>query len=290
MKPTWHILGAGAIGCLFACRIQDLGYNVKLITRRSEKTKQLELLTSSDGTHRDYEFDCIKPGAIESLTNLLICTKAQDVLPALDALKSALHKQSVVVSLNNGLGPQEILNKDLPCHYFAGATSVGANFETKNQLVFAGSGDTFIGQLGSESRPDSVSFPELFTLVNNIEERLWDKLAINCLINPLTGIFKCKNGDLLNNPEAMNVMTELAKEFTSLTVQSGKPQKDYLSMATAVAHKTAENYSSMYRDLQFGRQTEIAHLNGYVVNQSVHLGLMVPVHQEICSRIHALEK
>ena len=50
----WHVLGVGAIGGLFACRLQESGANVTLLSRRDVAPTR-ELIVSG-GSERRHHF------------------------------------------------------------------------------------------------------------------------------------------------------------------------------------------------------------------------------------------
>ena len=86
----WHVLGVGAIGGLFACRLQESGANVTLLSRRDVAPAR-ELIVSG-GSEKRHHFlqqplEAGTPGAVtEPIANLLITTKAWAVESALQAI------------------------------------------------------------------------------------------------------------------------------------------------------------------------------------------------------------
>ena len=51
MSERWHVLGVGAIGGLFACRLQSGGADVTLLVREDDRPTR-ELILKSDRVQR----------------------------------------------------------------------------------------------------------------------------------------------------------------------------------------------------------------------------------------------
>jgi len=111
-----------------------------------------------------------------------------------------------------------------------------------------------------------------------------EKLAVNAIINPLTVVFDCRNGDLLYNFAITRVMRLLLSEISfiiySLPELQGVPNvkmrfsPDRLeTLAVSVAAKTSSNLSSMLQDVRQGKQTEIPYINGFVVRRGEEMGI-----------------
>jgi 2-dehydropantoate 2-reductase len=111
-----------------------------------------------------------------------------------------------------------------------------------------------------------------------------DKLAVNCIINPLTALLDARNGAVLNNYALTRTMRLLLSEI-SLVIRS-LPELQYIPNVTqrfdpgrletvvvAVAHRTRDNVSSMLADTRQGAQTEIDYINGWVVKRGEELGI-----------------
>ena len=114
------------------------------------------------------------------------------------------------------------------------------------------------------------------------------KLAINAVINPLTTIFDCLNGQLFKNPRRLALSRLLLSEIlpvissilaSSSTRQAGSEAILNFSLTALeqvildAADQTAQNISSMRQDMLNGRRTEIDYINGYIVVQGVKIGV-----------------
>ncbi|KNG45843.1 2-dehydropantoate 2-reductase [Stemphylium lycopersici] len=111
-----------------------------------------------------------------------------------------------------------------------------------------------------------------------------DKLAVNCVINPLTALLDARNGAVLNNYAITRTMRLLLSEI-SLVIRS-LPELQYIpnveqrfdpgrleTRVVAVARITRDNVSSMLADTRKGVQTEIDYINGWIVKRGEELGI-----------------
>lgn len=121
------------------------------------------------------------------------------------------------------------------------------------------------------------------------------KLVVNAVINPLTAILGCRNGDLFTSPAAHRIMNSVcyeasqafAAEFQSETNQwlkgLGEQGVDVDNVnvmrlppsltktrleeeVIKIANSTRGNISSMLSDVRHGNPTEIDYINGYLLN------------------------
>ncbi|EKG11718.1 Ketopantoate reductase ApbA/PanE [Macrophomina phaseolina MS6] len=111
-----------------------------------------------------------------------------------------------------------------------------------------------------------------------------EKLAINCLINPMTALLDVRNGALLYNYHLTRSMRLLLSEISvvirSLPELRGVPNLDTRfatsrleTLSVSVADKTAQNISSMLADTRRGLQTEVDYINGYIVRRGEEVGV-----------------
>ncbi|KIK07211.1 hypothetical protein K443DRAFT_199615 [Laccaria amethystina LaAM-08-1] len=120
------------------------------------------------------------------------------------------------------------------------------------------------------------------------------KLAVNAVINPLTAIIGCRNGDIFSSPSSHHILDSVCREASDayaaqvssetkewlqgLSVQGINVENEMvprlpLSLTQArlklevlrVAKLTKRNKSSMLDDILRGRATEIKYINGYLL-------------------------
>lgn len=239
---------------------------------------------------------CQQPGA--PIHQLLLTTKAPDSLGALRSIDSQLAKGARIVLLQNGLGVAEELRSLRPdLHCYHAVTTEGAYRPSPFQLVHAGRGHTQLGGGAQSARlARALSAPPLtVSPSHNIERALWRKLAINCAINPLTAIYRCRNGELLDNPLALQQLHTVVDEILllgeNLIGDGTLPAGIFDGLreeVLAVVKATALNRSSMYQDVLAGRRSEIDYITGYLCRQAENRGIELPQNRQLLTQVRGL--
>lgn len=341
-KEPVHILGAGSIGLLWAASIRSVfpAYPVQLLLRSHHKDR-LILPDSSSHIRNAKVAVCLQsihnhdsrqkrppprtvhvPAALTDATgtpfkNLLLTTKAFQALPAIESIAHRISPQTRIVVLSNGaLAIREVLaqflrerfsqENSLPRIYLA-MTTHGAYRDDDDDddeifhVIHAGYGKTLI--------QDCPDLAQLFDLAglncessSTLDRDLWFKLAANCVINPLTAIHRCANGEIRYAIEQArgesfdHYITKIIQEVSQVA-QNFAPRaedKDCYSVQSLKAYvesvidATAGNKSSMLQDVLAARQTEINYLNGFVVQQGKSLGIQCPINHQLVSDVLAL--
>ena len=292
---TWHVLGAGSLGSLWAARLARAGLPVRLILRDSTRLAAYRAaggLTLTEGEHRHlYPIPGETADGPGPVRRLLLACKAYDAEEAAASLAQRFGTDSEIILLQNGLGSQEAVAARLPrVHCILASSTEGAFRNDAFSVVFAGQGHTWLGSEGQNQPPAWFNELQLagipHTWSADILGKLWRKLALNCAINPLTVLHDCRNGGLKDYPiEVAGLCDELA------TLLHGCNQ---LSAATGlhedvqqVIAATAANYSSMHQDVAQGRRTEITYLLGYACRAAAQRQLAVPQLQALYQRLSA---
>ena len=300
MLTHWHVLGVGAIGGLFACRLHEGGASVTLLTRHDPSSAR-ELTVTGDSA-RTYRFRqqqlAVNPAEVgaEPIGHLLVTTKAWAVEPALKAVAHRLTPNSTVVLLCNGMGLAERAAPLLgDASLILASTTAGCRRASQDTLMISGEGSTRIGTYGRNDAPPEW-FPQWQRGVpdcqwqSDIQEVLLAKVALNAVINPLTAIHGVENGALLN-PPLSDATDRVTREVQSLLCTGGA---DRIAAALPgnirrVCAHTAQNHSSMRVDIERGEPTEIEAIVGWLLKEWVADPPPTPLLAEAYEAIRARE-
>ena len=171
----------------------------------------------------------------------------------------------------------------------AGTTTEGAYLED-GVVVHAGLGDTVIGRQAEPAPAWFAAFEaseERFAWTADIDAALWKKLLINCAINPLTAVHRCRNGALAEDPALAAAVAGLCEELEAVSAARGYPQAAGVvhGWAMAVIRQTAANQSSMLQDVLSERETEIEYITGYLVREAQRLQVPCPRNEELLAQL-----
>ncbi|MFT0623920.1 putative 2-dehydropantoate 2-reductase [Ectopseudomonas guguanensis] len=292
---TWHILGAGSLGSLWATRLARADLPVRLILRdrqRLEAYRQAGGLTLIEaGQPMLYAIPAELPQEPAPIRRLLLACKAYDAQNAVASIAERLAPGAELLLLQNGLGSQDDVARSLPGQRCLFVSSTEGAFRPADfQVVFAGNGHNWLGDPGDPRPPTWLDELQRAGIAHqwspDILARLWRKLALNCAINPLTVLHDCRNGGLSQHPAEV---ATLCVELTELLQRCGQPAAaDNLHEdVQRVIEATAANYSSMHQDVAQGRRTEISYLLGYACAAAQRHGLHLAHLQHLQQRLLA---
>lgn len=301
-QHNWHVIGAGAMGCLWAARLAESSIhtghtpNVTLILRDNDALTSFTgqvVVESAQGEASPFNMRATSTTQLNyPITNLLVTTKAFDTTEALRQVLPWLDNNSTICLLQNGIRNHLDLQDMTGIRVLSMTTSHGAWLKRRFHVVHAGSGQTFFGTLQTvnteHSRHLSLStFPAALAQSMNLkhaedmEKRLWQKFAANCVINGLTVIHNCQNGELLTRPSAHRDLVSLCSETERVLKKTGLLDMALYPHVRKILLATAANWSSTWQDVKAGRLTEIDEFNGYLCELAARAHLPCPHNQSV---------
>ena len=299
------VFGAGSIGSFFG-GLLSRKYDVTLFGRKKhmDEIKKNGLKITGKTNNVFYPKTATK---ISGKYDLIILTvKAYDTKKSMEILKPIIDSNTGILSLQNGLGNEEIIANSLKNRVFSsgnigvlrGITNHGVIFVKPGEIHHSGMGETVIGEIDGKKTERIKKICSMFNNVGiktkiskNIEKDVWAKTIVNSAINPVTAITGLKNGYLLKIPELKRFMRRICLEGVRVANKSGFFfDSDVFEETKKTASLTAENKSSMLQDLQNRKKTEIDFINGAIAKIGKRHGVETPLNNMLTALVKALEK
>lgn len=282
-----QIIGAGAIGCLWLAKLQLSGEQCHIVSR-SVHLKQTLSFTNQLGETKQliisHSQQLLNSNIQQQNSVILVCVKAQQVVDALLMYQKHISSSQPLILMHNGYGCADEVIKYFPDNPIIIAnTSHASLLHAPFEISHTGSGPTYFGSFNSPATSLSNIISPFKKAVNdvhwsdNIQEKGWLKLAINAIINPLTAVNQIKNGELISN-EFADIIEQLIMEVFCIA-KAEKIQLDLNLLKRTiemVIKATAQNFSSMNRDIYYHRETEIMFINGYLIKKAALHNIKVP--------------
>ena len=239
---------------------------------------------------------------LEPVDLILVLVKSFDTAEAMRASMNLLGPETMVISLQNGLGQEEVLAEIVGRNnVIAGKTYIGGMITAPGRVVAGVTGkDTIIGELDGQITPriqdvaETLESAGLTTVVSdNIMGAMWDKLLINVAAGALSGITGLNFGNLYQLPEVEETAIEAVAEAmrvagalgVSLTINHPKDAWIKASAGLPFGFKP-----SVLQSLENGMITEIDYINGAVVRAGRRAGIPTPVNSTLVACIKGVER
>ncbi len=287
------ILGAGALGSVYGAALSRRN-DVVLIGRSKhiEAINKRGLIIDGDfrGTyHIEARTDL---NDVPQGTLLIVSTKAFDLMESLSAIQHLLHKDTVILLVQNGLGIIETATRAIQenCEIVRSLTPMAAELYSRGKIR-VWKAETILG-------PDPVSqqIAQTFQasglpirVSQHFQCEIWKKLVLNCVINPLTALLKVRN-DEIGHPSLTPIRKAIVDECIAVANAEGIELESNISSVVDQAISGFANRSSMLQDLIRGQCTEIDFINGKVVELGKLHGLSTPINECLVHLIHFLEE
>lgn len=251
------IVGAGAVGMLMACLLKDAGADVDILVRRK---KQADLI-NEQGIKNGRAFYMVEArtdlAGISPDAILMLAVKydaLEQLLPSLN--ETCPHNP--IVFLQNGMMHLQYMDEMSQQNILAGSVEHGVLKMGDNEIRHTGNGTVKFAVLrGEEERFLPLQQLKHFKSEwhGDADRMLFRKVLLNSIINPLTALMGIKNGELLLNPYAYELLKDLYTEL----YQAFPEMEELLAFeeVTALCASTAENTSSMLSDRLQGRKMEL---------------------------------
>lgn len=256
------IIGNGAVGMLMASFLSQ-DYEVTLYGRVSEE--QTIRIERTGVTSADVPVRLVPTHLLNERDQdvFFVTTKAHQLEQATSGLSGAVP----VFICSNGISHLELAKAR---GFHLGVVEHGV-IRHGSMIEHRGLGRV---RIGSQTGLRPIRFKDsLLQIVweEDIEQVVIEKLFANAIINPITALCRVSNG-ALRQPPYREIAASIYEELTLLY-----GERVPYSYVEAVIANTAENRSSMLRDLEEGRPTEVDAILAPLVRQAEESGISLNV-------------
>lgn len=311
--PRVVVIGGGSLGSFVAAQLAANGdTDVVLLTKYRQHADAIE----SDGGLRVTDLqgvtskrsvrvvDSADAAGADGADIVIVAVKASETETAAAAAARVAGERGIVVSLQNGFGVRERLLAAMGERFASrvahGVTTAGALLERPGAVQQTGAGDVRLALPpgGSSERWSQLAtllggagLPTTVLPAESLATLVWSKAIVNCAVNPLTALFRVRNGVLVDNVHCRALLERAVNEAAAVARADGVtlPFADPVAHTVDVCRATATNRSSMLRDVLRAVPSESAQLNVELVRRATAHGLAVPTHEFLVSAMAAID-
>ncbi len=297
------VIGAGAMGCLFAARIAEAGAQVMLIdvdtARLAAIARNGISLTDDNGTRSVRLQSGTASEATGPFDLILLFTKG---MHSRAATRSVAHLAApdgpYVLTLQNGLGNPEAIMESFPAsRILKGIAALPADLHGVCGVSSHGRGHLELGAMTQDGTPgaqtavallDRAGFDARFS--DAIDIPIWEKVAFNAALNALAAVTLQPNAGMDNAPGRRIVsamVSEIVATAHACGVEVDRARIDRAIDFALVEH--SRHQASMLQDRLAHRPSEIESINGAVCVRAAAAGVPTPVTSTMTDLVRLIE-
>lgn len=299
-------VGAGALGSTIGGTLAKGGHEVWLIDRYQA---HVDAINAAGLRMLEGEAETVaRPQArtradgIGPADLVVVLVKSYHTRPAIEGARSLVGPETVVMSIQNGMGHESILSEVVGRErVLAGKTYVGGVLLGPGHVRAGVAGkETVIGELDGRVTDRVRRVAEAFNgaglateVSGDIVGTIWDKLFINVATGAVSGITRLPYGALYAVPEIEQTAIAAVQEAMDVARAAGVAVSFHDARAAwlkAAEGLPPEFKTSMLQSLEAGSPTEIDFINGAVVRRGEEVGVPTPVNRTLVALVKGIER
>jgi 2-dehydropantoate 2-reductase len=303
ITPSVAIVGAGAMGCLFAARLAEQGAQVTLIDVDSARLAAIRrdgVTLVDDGGTRTVTVGAALAGDVASPVDLLILfTKGMHSAAAIQSVAHLVEGKPIALTLQNGIGNADLLAASFGGdRVLMGTAHVPADLAGATSVRTHGFGRLDIGGFTEAAHRSAPAVGALLgragfdtRVADDIAAAVWEKLAFNAALNATGMICQVPNAGVDNEP-GRRIATSVVEETVAVAAAADIhiDRDGIISAVGAALREHAHHKASMLQDREHGRATEIETINGAIAREGRRLGVPTPVCDTLADIVRMIER
>lgn len=318
------IVGSGSLGIIIGALLAKAGQDVELVDIDADNVKALQTKGATVTGSMDLNVpvrSCL-PGDMKGVYDLvLLLTKQVNNAAALPELLPHLGPNSTVCTLQNGIPEESVAaivgqERTIGATVGFGATWQGPGVSALTSTMMALERYAFdIGEMDGAITPRLKAVQSVLghvgtcTMVDNLSGVRWSKLLMNATFSGMSAACGCDFGTVLDSEQAMHFLSRIADEtvkaahacgvtmawmqdfdFNQFELTPGRDLSALMPTYLRIWNQHRKLKASMLQDLEKGRKTEIAFINGHVCTKGQVKGLATPVNDMVVALVQQAEQ
>lgn len=299
------IIGCGAMGSVYAALLGAAGHEVWAIDSWQAHVDAMRndglRLEGASGDHT-VKLHASTNAADAGVCDLvIIATKAMHVEAAAKSARPLLGDDTVVLSIQNGLGGPDtaarVLGRDRVAVGVVGG--FGASIKAPGHAHHNGWELVRLGEFAGPVTPRLEKIAEVWRsggfrvkCFDDIDQLVWEKLICNVCFSGTCAVTERTIIEVIDDPDAWQVASGCASEaFEVARARGVKLDFDEpVAYVHAFGMKIPNARPSMLLDHMAGRMSEIEAINGAIPPAAIALGLRAPYNEAISALVRAKER
>lgn len=297
------VVGCGAMGSVYAARLAGAGHDVLVVDAWADHVAAIArdglALSGPDGS-RTAQVRAFPAPPAEPVDLVVLAVKAADVVPAASGLAPLLDDGTVVLTIQNGLGSAEqvagVLGPDRLAVGIAsgfGASLTGPGRVHHNAMkalrfgAYSGLPSVDVERVAAAWRAGGFDA----AAVDDIAAMQWEKLICNVAYSAPCALTGLTVGEVMDHDEMGPISRAAATEAweTARALGIGIDVPDPVAHVRAFGAQMPAAKPSALLDIEAGRRSEIAVINGAIPREAAKVGLSAPVNATLTGLVRTRE-
>jgi 2-dehydropantoate 2-reductase len=300
------VIGAGALGSAIGGTLALAGQHVALVTRNVAHVEAI----SRQGLRLD-DGEVMRVAPVVAATSYdglgradlaIVLVKSFDTAAAIAAALPVIDDTTVVLTLQNGVGCEEIISEAIGAErVVAGRTFVGGRLVEPGVVQYGIAGRrTTIGELDGSRTPRIESLAEALTsagmeveIADDIRAMMWEKLLVNVATGAWSALTGLPYGELSvhTDIEPMAIAT-VAEAITvaralGIAVTTTDPSVPWRRAWEGLPYGFK---ASMLQSVEKGSRTEVDVIHGAVCRAGREAGVATPINDTLWAAVRGVER
>ncbi len=299
------VVGCGAMGSVYAALLGAAGHEVWAIDNWKEHVAAMQahgLRLEGASGDRTVRVNATTQAADAGPCDLaILATKAMHVEQAAQSMQPLLHKDTVVLSIQNGLGGPDtaarVLGRERVLVGVVGG--FGASMKGPGHAHHNGWELVRLGEFAGPASPRLEAVAQVWRsggfrvkCFDDIDQLVWEKLICNVCFSGTCAVTERTIVEVMNDPDAWQVASGCAAE--AHRVARARHIKldfdDPVAYVRTFGMKIPNARPSMLLDHMAGRMSEIEAINGAIPVAARAAGIAAPYNEVISALVRAKER